>query len=98
MTTATTPGTSLTTEAQIPGTTQDSSEIKNRKSKIENASFPSPDSATFSRLAQLPPAEYDRVRKQEARMLGIRVGTLDDEVSRCRTQIQRDHAFISCLS
>jgi hypothetical protein len=40
--------------------------------------------ATFKRLAALPPFEYDRVRLKEAERLGVRVGTLDDEVAKLR--------------
>jgi len=34
------------------------------------------DAAAFEALAQLSPAQYDRVRKAEARRLGIRIETL----------------------
>lgn len=34
----------------------------------------------FARLALLSPVEYDRVREQEAKALGIRVSTLDKEI------------------
>lgn len=40
--------------------------------------------ARFRELAALPRVEYDRVRIKEAEKLGIRVGTLDDEVDRHR--------------
>ena len=52
-----------------------SSQIKNQKSQIEN------DAAALSRLAALSPLEYDRVRKDEARKLGVRVEVLDGEVA-----------------
>jgi len=45
-------------------------------------------SATLSRLAAMPPMEYDRVREQEAQRLEVRVGTLDKEVHRTREQAQ----------
>jgi hypothetical protein len=45
------------------------------------------DAATFLRLANLPPAEYDRIRQSEARRLGIRISTLEFEVNRVRTQL-----------
>src|SRR5438067_2414585 len=45
---------------------------------------PAGDAAAFAALAQLTPAKYDRVRKAEARRLGIRIETLDSEVARCR--------------
>jgi len=41
-------------------------------------------SATVARLAALHPIEYDRGRDAEAKALGIRVGTLDREVSKAR--------------
>ena len=37
-----------------------------------------------ARLAALGPTEYDRVRKEEAKKAGLRVGTLDDLVHRAR--------------
>ena len=40
--------------------------------------------AAVARLAALLPHEYDRIRKDEAEALGIRVGTLDAEVARVR--------------
>jgi putative DNA primase/helicase len=42
--------------------------------------------ATFVLLAALSPIEYDRARLAEAEKLGVRVGTLDEEVSRLRPQ------------
>ena len=42
----------------------------------------------ISRLADLPPLDYDRVREAEAERLGVRVGTLDKEVSRVRRENQ----------
>ncbi|MBA2408336.1 MAG: hypothetical protein H0V62_00650, partial [Gammaproteobacteria bacterium] len=44
------------------------------------------DSDAFKRLAALPPLEYDRCRQAEAERLGVRVGTLDAEVTRLRPQ------------
>jgi hypothetical protein len=35
------------------------------------------DAATIARLATLPPLQYDRVRKDEAKILGVRPDTLD---------------------
>ena len=40
--------------------------------------------ATFTRLAKLSPVDYDRARAAEAEKLGVRVGTLDEEVLRYR--------------
>src|SRR5262249_15467403 len=39
------------------------------------------DSEAFARLASLPLPEYDRKRKEEAKRLGIRPGTLDAQVA-----------------
>ena len=36
---------------------------------------------TVNRLALLPPIEYDKVREEEAKTLGVRVGTLDKAVN-----------------
>jgi putative DNA primase/helicase len=40
------------------------------------------------RLAQLTPAEYDRVRKEEARRLNVRTSTLDADVERARLPLK----------
>ncbi len=42
------------------------------------------DKEEFARLAAMRPTEYDRVRKEEAKRLGIQVKTLDDEVKAIR--------------
>ena len=54
--------------------------------------------ATFARLAALSPIEYDRVRIAEAEKLGVRVGTLDEEVSRYRPQDDEARAAGRALS
>ena len=43
-----------------------------------------PQADTLRQLAELPSLEYDRVRKAEAKRLGIRVGTLDSQVASLR--------------
>ncbi len=43
--------------------------------------------AAVARLAALPPIEYDRVRDAEAKRLGIRVATLDCEVTKARESL-----------
>ena len=48
------------------------------------------DEEALFRLAQMPALEYDRVRKEEAKRLGIRSGTLDREVERLRYEIGAD--------
>ena len=45
-----------------------------------------------ARLAKLPPLEYDRVRAQEAKRVGVRVSTLDDEVTNQRKALDREPA------
>src|SRR5207248_82868 len=44
------------------------------------------DCAAFAHLARLSPAEYDRIRRAEAKRLGIRKETLDAEVAKRRSQ------------
>ena len=44
------------------------------------------DDEAIARLAELKPMEYDRVRKAEARRLGIQVGTLDKAVAAARSE------------
>ncbi len=51
----------------------------------ENAeTIPPGDEATFTRLAALGRIAYDRCREEEAKKLGIRIGTLDTEVEERR--------------
>ena len=45
-----------------------------------SAATTSTDKEVFALLAAMRPTEYDRVRKEEAKRLGIQVKTLDDEV------------------
>jgi len=52
--------------------------------------------AVFSRLAALPQVEYDRVRKHEAKALGIRSVTLDAEVD-ARRVVKADTEFASAI-
>ena len=47
------------------------------------------------RLAALPPLEYDKQRKSEAKRLGVRVDTLDDEVAKARKQDQTAGASVA---
>lgn len=42
-----------------------------------------------SRLAALPSLEYEKVRENEAKALGIRVTALDKEISRLRTNVKQ---------
>ncbi|HLX95938.1 MAG TPA: DUF3631 domain-containing protein [Verrucomicrobiae bacterium] len=59
------------------------------KTQIESAATPTEtDEERFQRLAKLTPAEYDRVRDNEARQAGIRVATLDSEVAKLRAKDQ----------
>ncbi len=48
------------------------------------------DEQALGRLARLTLAQYDRVRKSEAGKLGMRVESLDAEVSRCRRQLDEE--------
>lgn len=55
------------------------------KKIIDNAEKPEETTEeAFLRLALLSPVDYDRVREKEAQALGIRVGTLDKEVTKIR--------------
>ncbi len=45
------------------------------------------DAASFSRLARLSPAEYDRARRAEAKRLRLRIETLDTEVAKYRNEL-----------
>ncbi|MBT7646625.1 MAG: hypothetical protein HN768_06160, partial [Rhodospirillaceae bacterium] len=42
------------------------------------------DAEAISRLAELSPFEYDRVREAEADKIGVRIGTLDKQVAGLR--------------
>jgi Protein of unknown function (DUF3631) len=46
------------------------------------------DEAMFQQLALLSPIDYDRIRKDWAEKLGIRVGTLDGEVEKRRPKVE----------
>jgi putative DNA primase/helicase len=46
--------------------------------------------AAFARLAAMSRVDYDRVRKDEAEKLGVRVGTLDDEVAARRPKAKQE--------
>lgn len=41
---------------------------------------------TIARLAAMKPMDYDQIRKEEAKALGIQVKTLDDQVKSVRNQ------------
>src|SRR4051794_29160015 len=51
---------------------------------------PETDEESFNRLAAFTPAQYDRMRKAEAKRLGIRIETLGAEVARCRLEADYD--------
>ncbi len=57
---------------------------KKGKDKIHNSTPPPLSEETIRKLAALPPVEYDQLRKDEAKRLGIRVSVLDDLVRRER--------------
>ena len=59
---------------------------------------PISDEEAFAALALLSPANYDRVRKREAKRLDIRVETLDSEVARVRAEAREEEMFQSALS
>ena len=52
------------------------------------------DAATIARLAALPPLQYDRVRKDEAKILGVRPDTLDKLVRDARRTDDDEAPFI----
>ena len=58
-----------------------------------NHSFdPSSDlSSEVSRLAEIPPLNYDQLRKAEADRLGVQVSTLDREVRKARLARSQGH-------
>lgn len=61
------------------------------KAQITAAVIPTEsDAETFARLAALSPAEYDRVRKNEAAALRIQLTTLDSEVEKLREKTGGD--------
>jgi hypothetical protein len=48
--------------------------------------MPQNDSEIIARLAALQPMHYDRIRKEEAKALGIQVKTLDDLIKKARNE------------
>ncbi len=80
----------LPVDIAAPGEAMGLPESRQAPERTAAIAAPLPDSeaqATFARLASLSSVEYDRVRKDEAERLNIRVGTLDDEVDRRRPEI-----------
>jgi putative DNA primase/helicase len=64
------------------------------KAAFDSAEDPSTGALLHSevkRLAELPPLEYDQVRKAEAKRLGVRVDTLDGEVNKAHKQHEAEH-------
>ena len=59
-----------------------------QQEKIENTS-----DALIRKFAALSPLEYDQVRKMEAKVLGIRTGTLDNVVKAARNKNNNDLPF-----
>jgi len=57
------------------------------------ASEPDPLTAAVNRLAKLSPLEYDKVRKEESKNLGVRPGTLDAAVKSARKDEVNDSPF-----
>jgi hypothetical protein len=53
---------------------------------------PETDEEVFERLARMSRAEYERVRKNEAKKLGMRVKSLDPEVAKRRAQMIEEAA------
>ena len=60
--------------------------FRNEVSPPEDQTPATSDQATIARLAALPPMEYDRVRKDEAKALGVQIKTLDSMVSDARQE------------
>ena len=54
--------------------------------QAESGSLKNPLDAAIQRLSKLSPLEYDRVRKDEARALGVRPGTLDAAIKGARKE------------
>jgi putative DNA primase/helicase len=52
----------------------------------------------IARLAKLSPIDYDRVREEEARALGCRVTTLDEEVDKARSKPAATHGRCVALA
>ncbi len=80
--------------APNPSTTNPSIQVAGNASTLQRFN----DSTAFQQLASLPPADYDRARKAEAKRLGIRVETLDAEVAKCRQLSDEAAALRSALS
>ncbi|MEQ9491535.1 MAG: DUF3631 domain-containing protein [Alphaproteobacteria bacterium] len=58
------------------------------KKAAERAEQGSNETTTIIELSKLNPFEYDRNRKPAAEALGIKVSTLDQEVRKCRADVQ----------
>jgi plasmid stabilization system protein ParE len=64
-------------------------EVKEGLSQAEG--YEEPIAETIQRLADLPRAEYERVRKAEAKRLNMRVSVLDCEVNAFRKNDQEEN-------
>jgi hypothetical protein len=62
--------------------------------RVDDALARGADEAEFKRLAALSAAEYDRCRKEEAKKLGITLGTLDREVIKRRAKQNTENNFL----
>jgi putative DNA primase/helicase len=51
------------------------------------------ESELLKELSNLPQIEYDKIRKSEAKKLGIQLKTLDDEVAKLRPKIDQDESL-----
>jgi uncharacterized protein (DUF927 family) len=74
-------------EAELSGTLPP---VAEPTEAAEDTSAPESFIATIQRLAALGQVEYDRVRKQEAKALGLRVSILDAEVEEARVKDNKD--------
>ncbi|WP_425219762.1 DUF3631 domain-containing protein [Ralstonia solanacearum] len=65
---------------------------KAAKTAAEESPTTETDEQAIERLAGLPPMEYDRVRKAEAKRMGVQFGTLDRLVKKARGEAASEEA------
>ena len=73
------------------------SEAETETAGVEATDDPAVVNAIFEELAKLDPVAYDRRRDPEAKRLGIRVGTLDQEVSKRRPSREDGNGAVNDL-
>ncbi|WP_247535386.1 DUF3631 domain-containing protein [Ralstonia pseudosolanacearum] len=77
-------------ESLVPATAEVQAAFE--EAQVEYAQVAETDEQAIARLAALTPMEYDRVRKAEAKRMGVQFGTLDRLVKKARGEAASEEA------